>query len=184
MDNTKIANDWITENRVFIENWRTTALKRFWDDTSVHIPRAESERANGLQVWLEQFRLRMRSEFEVGFRHQFPSMSDRLPEDYIAEVFDHNVWPKIKPDVQRYAMHGFAAAWRTGHFGDATTLGVPEQIGSYWYVPISIRGYEGEFGKIVLTQEGDVLQDKTTSRKQLLEAARGTAFRAVAATAR
>ena len=184
MDNKVIADDWIAENRVFIQNWTTTALQQFWNDTSVHVPRAEAERANGLQIWLERFRLKMRSEFDVSFRHQFLSMSRLLPENYIAEVFDQNVWPRIKPDVQQYAMHGFAAEWVTGHLGDATTLGTPEQSGGYWHVPLGIRGYEGEFGEIILTQEGAVLQDRTTSRKQLLEAARGTTVRAVAATAR
>ena len=184
MSSTKIVEDWITENRPFIDRWTTTALQGFWNDTSVRVPRTLSERANGLAIWLEGFRLKMRSEFEMGFRHEFPSMSDRLPKNYVAEVFDQNVWPQIKADVQRYAMHGFAAAWVTGHLGDATTLGVPEQRGNYWHVSLGIRNYGDRLGEVVLTQDGDVLQDLTTSRKQLLEAARGTTVQAVAATAR
>lgn len=184
MENTKILEDWFAENRPFIDNWTTAALQQFWNDASVRVPHTETERANGLQVWLERFQLKMRSEFEAGFRHQFASLSSLLAEDYIAGVFDQNVWPQIKPDVQRHAMHGFAAAWRTGHFGDATTVGTPQLRGQLWYVPLGIRGYGENLGEIVLTQDGDVLAEKTTSRKQLLEAARGTTIQAVAAAAR
>ena len=175
MDKTKVVNDWIADNRIFIDNWTTTALQRFWNDTSVRVPRTLSERADGLAVWLEGFRLKMRLEFEVGFRHQFPSMSNRLPENYIAGVFDQNVWPEIKPDVQRYAMYGFAAAWVGRHLGDATTIGVPVWNGRYWHVPLGLEGYGDDLGQITLDPDGEVLAELTTTRTGLLGAIRSEA---------
>lgn len=170
MDNTKIVSDWIAENRFFIDNWTTTALQQFWNDTSVRVPRTLSERANGLAIWLEGFRLKMRSEFELGFRHQFSSMANRLPENYIAEVFDYNVWPKIKLDVQQYAMYGFAAAWIGRHLGDATTIGAPVWDGQLWRIPVGIKGYGDNLGQITLDADGEVVAELTATRINLLEA--------------
>ena len=175
MNNKTIVEEWIAENRIFIDNWTTTALQQFWNDTSVRVPRTLSERADGLAVWLEGFRLKMRSEFEKGFRHQFASMSNHLPPSYVAEVFDQNVWPEIKPDVHRYAMYGFAAAWAGRYLGDATTIGAPVWDGQLWHVPLGIKGHGDNLGQIVLDADGEVIAEQTTTRISLLEAIRSEA---------
>ncbi len=184
MGNKEIAESWIAENRLFVDDWTAAALEGFWNDTSVRVPRTVEERRDGLKVWLEHFSLKMRVSFEQEFQSRFGSLSALLPETYIADVFDQNVWPQIRPDIQQYAIHGLAAAWVTGNMGDATTMNRPEQKNNRWHVPIGIRGYGDKLGEIVLTQDGDVLENMTTSRKQLLEAARGVQSHSVATAAR
>ena len=175
MNNTKIVEDWIAENHIFVNNWTTTALQRFWNDHSIRVPRTLSERANGLAVWLEGFRLKMRSEFEMGFHHEFSSMSARLPENSSTEVFDQNVWPRIKPSIQCYAMYGLAAAWVGRHLGDATTISVPIWEGQLWHVSLGIKGYGDNQGLITLDADGEVIAELTTTRTSLLEAIRSEA---------
>ena len=126
VENPEIVADWAAENRAVINRWVEKALKRFWEDASVRGPRAESERRNGLEVWLEQQRLKLSAGLQEEFPQEFSPLASGLPPAYITRVFDELVWPEVKPEVQRYAIFGFCAAWIGRHMGDATTLGTPK----------------------------------------------------------
>lgn len=184
MDNAEIVAAWVAENRPLIDGWISEASRRFWEDASVRVPRTEAERRNGMEAWLEQRRLRLGAALQDEFPHLFPSLAQTLPASFITSVFDELVWPKVKPEIQRYAMSGFAAAWIGRHMGDATILGTPERDGQHWCVPLGVSGYGDDLGQIVLNLDGEVIPELTTTRRDLLEATREPSLPPVAAAAR
>ncbi len=184
MDNAEIVAAWIAENRPVIDRWISEAVRHFWEDASIRVPRTEAERRNGMEAWLEQRRLKLGARLQEEFPHQFPSLAQNLSPSFITSVFDELVWPKVKPEIQRYAIFGFAAAWIGRHMGDATTLGTPKRDGEQWCVPIGVRGHGDDLGQIVLTLDGEVILEMTTTRSDLLEEILEPSFPTLAAIAR
>ncbi len=154
-----------------IAEWVRAASRLFWDDATVRMPRTEAARRNALEGWLAEQQAKLRANFE----HAHPSA---------AALFDPLIWPEVEPEVRRYAIFGFAAAWVGRHLGDATTIGTPT-LGSYqWRVPLGVNGYRDDLGQIVLTLDGDVIAELTTTRSELLEAIREPSFSVFTAAAR
>ncbi len=184
MDNAAIVTQWVAEDRTTLDQWIRMASEAFWADTSVRVPRSKSERQNGLSLWLEHCRLKLGVVLQDEFERHFPSLAQKLSASAILDIFNDHVWPKVMPEVQRYALRGLASAWVTENMGDATTLGQPNLDGELWHIPLGIRGIGDHLGRIVLTLNGDIVPHLTTSRKQLLEAARGSTLSTPAAAAR
>jgi len=184
MNNAEIVSAWIAENRPEIDRWISEAMRRFLEDASVRLPRTEAARRNGMESWLEQRRLKLDASLQEAFPHQFPSLAQNLSPSLITRVFDELVWPQVKPEVQSYAIFGFASAWVGRHMGDATTVGTPRCDGWRWYVPIGVSGHGSDLGRIVLNLDGEVIPELTTTRRDLLEAIREPSLPPVAAAAR
>lgn len=184
MDNAEISAAWVAENRPEIDRWISEAMRRFLEDASVRLPRTEAERRNGMEAWLERQRLQLGASLQEAFLHQFPSLVQSLSLSFITSVFDELVWPQVKPEVQRYAIFGFASAWIGRHMGDATTVGTPKRDGRQWCVPLGVSGHGSDLGQIVLNLDGEVIPELTTTRRDLLEAIRETSLPPVAAATR
>lgn len=184
MGSSEIVTTWVAENRGVFNQWIGEATRLFWEDASVRLPRTEAERQNGMEAWLEQRRLKLGAALQEEFPRQFPSLAQHLSSSFITSVFDGLVWPEVKPEIQRYAISGFAAAWVGRHMGDATTLGTPKRDGQQWCVPIGVRGYSNDLGQIVLNLDGEVIPEVTTTRSDLLEALREPSLLSLATAAR
>lgn len=174
MDNAAIVTQWVAENRTTFDQWIKMASEAFWADTSVRVPRSKSERQNGLSLWLEHCRLKLGVVLQDEFERHFPSLAQNLSASAILDIFNDHVWPKVMPEVQRYALRGLAAAWVVQNMGDATTVEQPYRHGELWHVPLGLHGISDSLGEVVLTLNGDIVPHLTTSRKQLLEAACGS----------
>lgn len=184
MDDAEIVAAWIAENRSVIDRWISEAVRHFWEDPSVRMPRTEAERRNEMKSWLEQRRLKLDADLQEEFPQQFPSLAQSLSPSFLTSVFDELVWPQVKPEIQRYAIFGLAAGWIGRHMGDATTLGTPNRDGQQWRVPIGVRGYGDDLGQIVLNRDGEVIPEMTTTRGELLEGIREPSIPSLSAAAR
>lgn len=184
MGNSEIAGTWVAENRVVFDQWIGEATRLFWEDASVRLPRTEAERRNGMERWLEQRRLKLGAALQEEFPHRFPSLAQHLSPSFITSVFNELVWPEVKPEVQRYAIFGFAAAWVGRHMGDATTLSTPRRDGQQWCVPIGVKGYGDDLGRIMLNLDGEIIPELTTTHGDLLEAIREPSTRTLTTAAR
>lgn len=70
------------------------------------------------------------------------------------------------PDAEAIRMAALRYACR--RLGDAVGVEEPERDGEWWIVGLKVQGRKGTFGQLVLTDLGDVLLDRSTSRDELL----------------
>lgn len=184
MSDHEIVSAWIEENRVPLRQWTNEAVRIFSEDASVRLPRTESERRNGMEEWLEQRRIKLAAALHEEFPRYFPSQVPHLLPSFVTSVFDELVWPQVKPEVQRYAIFGFAAAWVGRYMGDATTIGTPRRDGQQWCVPIGVKGYGDDLGQVMLNLDGEIIPEVTTTHGDLLEAIREPSIQTLTAATR
>jgi hypothetical protein len=84
------------------------------------------------------------------------------------------------PDAATIAALAKHYAWRS--LGDALGIGEPQWDGEVWRAPVFARGVDEAIGHLTLSAEGQVLAERSSDKKELLESfdaarARSTAAR-------
>lgn len=139
-------------------------------DTSRRVPRAEADRANAFERWLDRYQRRLDPVIEAEARQEFPDLFGQEERTVEATALLHDrIWPGVADFLREYAVRGQAAAWVGRHMGDATTIGWPERIGDRWRVALGVMGYGEDLGQVILDSDGNILPDETTTREQVLE---------------
>jgi len=72
------------------------------------------------------------------------------------------------PDAQAIRHAAMRYAWRK--LGDAVGIAEPVWDGEVWKAGLWVRGREGVFGELCLTEAGEVVIERSTSKQQLHEA--------------
>ena len=75
--------------------------------------------------------------------------------------------------LRSYALRYQAGIWGRRRFGDATIYGAPVREGSIWIVPLSVARYGNNLGQIALDDDGNVIEDQSSTQAQLSEKIRG-----------
>ena len=70
---------------------------------------------------------------------------------------------ELKDKALYYAMH---------HLGDAVFVDEPVWADDGWRLPLRVRHHEGTFGELFLSPRGEVVEARSTSLMELLEALR------------
>ena len=151
------------------------ALEAVKRDYSLRPPRSDEDRANGFADWLTRQRQKqepmMREAVSATFADDAP-----LDEATTQRYIECCVWPEVEEWLEDYALGYYAGAWVRGHYGDAIYTSPSERFGALWRVPLGVNGYGKNMGQIVLDNEGNVIEDLTTTRLEILEKLRDRKF--------
>jgi hypothetical protein len=71
---------------------------------------------------------------------------------------------ELRASALRYVIH---------HLGDGVYPAEPVWIDDGWQLGLRVKGREGVYGHLVLTPEGEVVQHRSSTRSELLEALGG-----------
>lgn len=77
---------------------------------------------------------------------------------------------EVRPLPSPEELRNKALHYAARRLGDAVFPGEPIWTGDGWRLPLRVRHHEGTFGQILLSREGEVVEERTTSRKELVEA--------------
>lgn len=164
-------HEWLAEpqTKEGLRRCAVNALAAINAELSLRVPKTEQERQNAFAFWLEGYRVKIGLEGQKQFAIEFPGIFQNLSEDTIRDVVDELVWPDVESFLRSYAIRYQAGLWGRRHFGDATIYGVPVRDEDTWIVPLSVARYGNNLGRIVLDADGNVIEDLSSTRVQLLE---------------
>ncbi len=160
------------------------AIENLKSDTSLRIPRTETERQGAFRAWLTSYRLKLGPEIQEQFRQQFPGISQRLKTpNTIKSIIETYIWPDIEVELRSYAVRGLASDWVRSHMGDAVLVGMPDFRDDAWNVPLAVANVGENLGYVCLDSSGSIIESLTSSRATLLKAVHDRKLPAVAAAA-
>lgn len=146
-------------------------------------PRMVEQRTNAFAAWLEEWRNKFAPFIASALRCEASDMFADMPDSVLAEIVAQQIWPGVVPLLQSCALTYQAAEWGRKHLGDATMYYKPIQEGSTWRVPIGVLGKGENLGQIVLDVDGNVIENLTSTRAQLLERLRDNQLSSTATAA-
>lgn len=144
------------------------ALEALHNDLTLRIPRASDLRKNSFALWRAVWRDRLGIAIEAEFRRQFPNLAGHLTPDTVQDAIVGSIWPLVEPELLAFAVEGLARTWVRRHMGDALVIRRPQWEGSDWVVPLGQQGREAELGRIVLDRDGNVIEEASSSRDDIL----------------
>lgn len=69
------------------------------------------------------------------------------------------------PDSEAIRHAAMRHCWR--RLGDAVGAGEPSWENGVWSVPLKVRGRTGTFGQLVLSEDGQIIPERSTSKQEL-----------------
>lgn len=166
----ELYDAWLKEpaTKAGLQSCADFAIGILHNDMTLRVPRSHDLRANKFAAWREAWRDRLGTAMQEEFFRQFPSIASHLSEDTIKHVVVEFVWPQIEDELMAFALQGLARTWVRQHMGDLTTIGQPSLIRGQWVIPLGIQDDGSELGQIVLDCEGNILEKRSSSRKDIL----------------
>ena len=164
------------------------------NNTSLRVPRQREQRQNGFRPWLDAFAAHGFEHWLNSYKHKlaqniqnevlsaFPEVFGGLRnQELVRETVETLIWPELEPELRSraekllltYAVRGLTLAWVSRALGDNLLLGVPEQRGVVWSVPLHLCSTKAYIADVELSADGEILTDAGTL--QTAVAAAGTA---------
>jgi hypothetical protein len=72
------------------------------------------------------------------------------------------------PDALAIRNAALRYVWR--RLGDAVGVEEPYWDGEFWNVPLVVRGHAGSPGRLLLTEQGEISAERSTTKAEILEA--------------
>jgi hypothetical protein len=162
------AESWVAEHPDHVTAFLEEAKDLVFRSREISAPRSDAEVRNGFAEWLSRARSVLAPALSELWRRE-----PARPEA-IWEVVEIDAWPILSDHLLRFrAVKPVAARWALTRIGDAIILGVPERRSSSWHVPLGLRSAEGFVGRIVVSDDGTVDEQRTTTRQQLIDLTHG-----------
>jgi hypothetical protein len=150
-------------------------VQAFDDEASIRVPRGEDLRRNEFALWLSGLREMLRAALTAAVAQELVGTP---PGSEIRTRLAERVWAAAAEEFRQWAVRGMAAGWTSRNLVIGSLLGVPERIAGGWRVPLGVPGYGPDLGQVTLDEDGNVLNELTTSRdelRRLIDASAGTA---------
>ena len=181
---TTLVDIWIQDHRSGIERCIERAIVRIEADHTFRLPRSITERQNAFEEWIGAYRLRLAPAIDEEWHREFPGIARKQSPNFIATLVGELVWPRVESYLRAKAIRALATGWALDHLGDAVWLDDPRFQANKWTVPVRIRGHDETVGVIVLDATGEVISEKSITKKALLGIARDRKLSAVSTASR
>ena len=76
---------------------------------------------------------------------------------------------EVKTLPSAYELKGKALYHILHHLGDAVCVGDPVWVDEGWRLDLGVKGRKGVYGQLLLAPDGEVIEERSTSRAELLE---------------
>lgn len=139
--------------------------------TQILGPRRPAKASAPVTDWFNEYEDRFLEISQDAFRAEMPDLFARRQTD-IRQFLIENLWPLVKPELVKYAIHHIATQLVARRYSDATVVMQPEPCESGWRLALRIHNQDRELGQVVLDMEGNVIEDQTTTREAFREALR------------
>jgi len=144
------------------------AISVLHNDLTLRVPRSADQRTGGFADWRNVWHNRLGTAIQDEFHRQFPGITSRLSPGIINATEVDYIWPQIYSELLSFAIEGLTRAWVRRRMGDAVILKRPRSEGANWVVPIGIQGRDADIGQVVLDRDGNIIEENSSSRADIL----------------